>query len=390
MIQIAKLYYSDPWLQELRTKILSQKQEKGHSFVVLEETIFYPTGGGQPHDGGLINGVPILDVFEQDDVVVHVLEQPLQGDDAFCQLDWARRLDHMQQHSGQHLLSAVFHDEYGYRTESFHLGEEYCSIDISASSLSTKEQIAVEDRANHVIFSNLPVLTYTLHPDEYSKVPLRKVPDIAGDLRIVEIQGLDYSPCSGTHVTATSQIGLLKISKWEKYKGMVRVYFLCGNRALRDYARKQTICGSLGSLLSVPETELYDRLTQEIERRQELERRVAELKSELAAHQAKSIVATSQSPFYVEAPQATVEEAQQLARSIMDLATGVVIVSAGERVILAHNLQDKLHLGQLIKGKAHPLGGRGGGSANGAQVYFTDPSAQKEFLRLLNEELGQR
>lgn len=389
MILISQRYYSDPWLQELTTSIVSQHIKDDRNLVVLAETIFYPTGGGQPHDLGSINGISVIDVFEENGVIFHVLKAPLQGDEALCVLDWHRRLDHMQQHSGQHLLSAVFQDEYGYRTESFHLGADYCSIDISTPILSTEEQMAAEDRANAVVFSNLPLRTYTLRSDERATVPLRKVPDLAGDLRIVEIAGFDYSPCSGTHVQSTSQIGLLKIIKSEKNKGMTRVYFLCGGRALRDYGRKQEICARLGSLLSVPETELIERTCLEIEGRQGLEKQMAELKNELMGFRAHHIVSQEKSPFSVELQDATIEEAQQLARSILELTTGVVIINLGERLVLTHNQGTSLHLGQLIKEKGHPLGGRGGGSPTSAQVYFPDPAGLSAFLQLLTAELLQ-
>lgn len=374
-------------MQELTTKILSQHMEGDRNLVVLAETIFYPTGGGQPHDLGSINGVPLIDVFEEDEVIFHVLEAPIQGEKAFCVLDWDRRLDHMQQHSGQHLLSAVFHDGYGYRTESFHLGEDYCSIDISTPMLAKEEQMAAEDKTNEVIFSNLPLRTYTLSPDEKGKVPLRKIPDLHGDLRIVEISEFDYSPCSGTHVDSTSQIGLLKIIKSEKYKGMTRVYFLCGKRALQDYGRKQEVCARLGGLLSAPEAELYERTALEVEERKGLEKQLATLKIELMGYRAHDIVAQGESPLYVELQGASIEEAQQLARSILELTMAVVIINLGERLVLTHNQDHGLHLGQLIKEKAHPLGGRGGGSPTSAQVYFPDPGALAEFLGILKAAL---
>ena len=322
-------------------------------------------------------------MFARDGVVFHALGQTLQGDEAFCLLDWPRRLDHMQQHSGQHLLSAVFQEAYGYRTESFHLGEDYCSIDISTAVLGEEERFNVEARVNQVIFSNLPVLTYTLRPEEQDKVPLRKIPNLPGDLRIVEIKGLDYSPCSGTHVTSTCQIGLLKIIKCEKYKGMTRVYFLCGDRALRDYGRKQAICGDLGSLLSVGETELRERFTLELERRRQLEQNVAELKRELMGLRAQGIVTQEKSPFFVDLPDTSIEEAQMLARSILELTRATVVINLGERLVLAHNLPTNLHLGQLVKERAQPLGGKGGGNASSAQVYFADPAQLGEFLDLL-------
>ncbi|HKM42879.1 MAG TPA: hypothetical protein VJZ70_02700, partial [Limnochordia bacterium] len=344
--------------------------------------------GGQPHDLGTINGISVLDVFEQDGTVFHVLEHALQGDDkAFCQLDWPRRLDHMQQHSGQHLLSAIFDDHFGYRTESFHLGEEYCTIDIATPTVSEEKQRSVELQANELVSSNLPLLTYALDPDEQKDVPLRKIPDIDGALRIVEIEGLDYSPCAGTHVKGTSQIGLVKIIKCEKYKGMTRVYFLCGNRALQDYQRKQAICLNLGSLLSIPEHELSERVSLELRRKQELEKQTMELKAELMVFQAQTIVTQDESPFFLELSNATIEEAQQRARSILDLTTGVVVICLDERVVLMHNQPGGLHLGQIIKDKAQPLGGRGGGSASNAQVFFPDSASRSEFISILQTDL---
>lgn len=388
MLIIAKLYYSQPWLRELDTRITSQREVEGKYLVVLAETIFYPTGGGQPHDLGTINGIPILDVFEEDGTVFHVLPEPLEGSSAHGVLDWPRRLDHMQQHSGQHLLSAIFQDEYGYRTESFHLGAEYCSIDITTPDLTRKEQLAAEARANELILEDLPVFTYTLQPEEFGQVPLRKIPDLPGPLRIVEIQGFDYSPCSGTHVGKTGQIGLLKILKAERYKGMTRVYFLCGGRALEDYRRKHEICSELVALLAVPEGEVVERVSADLERRKELEKLVEELQGELLELRARELVSRSEGPFFLELPEASIPEAQRLARAVLNLTQALVVINLGERLVLAHNLPAGPNLGQLIKDQAQPLGGRGGGSPTAAQVYFPDPGRLQEFLGVLRQEIA--
>ncbi len=385
---IAKLYYSQPWLRELDTRITSQREVEGKYLVVLAETIFYPTGGGQPHDLGTINGIPILDVFEEDGTVFHVLPEPLEGSSAHGVLDWPRRLDHMQQHSGQHLLSAIFQDEYGYRTESFHLGAEYCSIDITTPDLTLQEQLAAEARANELILEDLPVFTYTLQPEEFGQVPLRKIPDLPGPLRIVEIQGFDYSPCSGTHVGKTGQIGLLKILKAERYKGMTRVYFLCGGRALEDYRRKHEICSELVALLAVPEGEVVERVSADLERRKELEKLVEELQGELLELRARELVSRSEGPFFLELPEASIPEAQRLARAVLNLTQALVVINLGERLVLAHNLPAGPNLGQLIKDQAQPLGGRGGGSPTAAQVYFPDPGRLQEFLGVLRQEIA--
>ena len=385
---IAKLYYSQPWLRELDTRITSQREVEGKYLVVLAETIFYPTGGGQPHDLGTINGIPILDVFEEDGTVFHVLPEPLEGSSAHGVLDWPRRLDHMQQHSGQHLLSAIFQDEYGYRTESFHLGAEYCSIDITTPDLTRQEQLAAEARANELILEDLPVFTYTLQPEEFGQVPLRKIPDLPGPLRIVEIQGFDYSPCSGTHVGKTGQIGLLKILKAERYKGMTRVYFLCGGRALEDYRRKHEICSELVAQLAVPEGEVVERVSADLERRKELEKLVEELQGELLELRARELVSRSEGPFFLELPEASIPEAQRLARAVLNLPQALVEINLGERLVLAHNLPAGPNLGQLIKDQAQPLGGRGGGSPTAAQVYFPDPGRLQEFLGVLRQEIA--
>ena len=385
---ISKLYYSQPWLRELDTRITSQREVEGKYLVVLAETIFYPTGGGQPHDLGTINGIPILDVFEEDGTVFHVLPEPLEGSSAHGVLDWPRRLDHMQQHSGQHLLSAIFQDEYGYRTESFHLGAEYCSIDITTPDLTRQEQLAAEARANELILEDLPVFTYTLQPEEFGQVPLRKIPDLPGPLRIVEIQGFDYSPCSGTHVGRTGQIGLLKILKAERYKGMTRVYFLCGGRALEDYRRKHEICSELVALLAVPEGEVVERVSADLERRKELEKLVEELQGELLELRARELVSRSEGPFFLELPEASIPEAQRLARAVLNLTQALVVINLGERLVLAHNLPAGPNLGQLIKDQAQPLGGRGGGSPTAAQVYFPDPGRLQEFLGVLRQEIA--
>lgn len=383
---MGKLYYTQPYLQELETHVLSQHQEGGQYLVVLAETIFYPTGGGQPHDLGTINDLPLLDVFEQDGIIYHVLPAPLESNVAKAVLDWPRRFDHMQQHSGQHLLSAVFQDEFAYRTESFHLGAEYCSIDISTPQLSQDEQNLVEKRVNELILQNLPVTTYTLQPEDFGRVPLRKIPDREGPLRIVEIQNYDYSPCSGTHVERTGQIGLLKIIKTEKYKGMTRVYFLCGGRALADYGWKHQVCTNLVGLLAVPEAGLEERIKSELERKRELERQLEELRSELMDFRAKELVRAGTGPYFLELPGASVEEAQKLSRAILNLTQAVVAVNLGDRLVLAHNLPDGPALGQLIKEKAPSFGGLGGGSPTAAQVFFPDPAQLQCFLQLLKEE----
>ena len=389
-MDITKKYYTHPWLQELTTTVTSTHEREGQQLVVLQETIFYPTGGGQPHDLGSLNGEPLVDVFEQEGVIYHVLAQPLTSKKVECVLDWNRRFDHMQQHTGQHLLSAIFEDEFGYKTESFHLGIEYSSIDITASKLTIAEQEHVEKRVNQLIFSNLPISVYTMAPTELAEIPVRKLPQIEGDLRIVEIQGIDYSPCSGTHLESTGQLNLLKIIRTEKYKGMTRVYFLAGGRALADYAHKHQLSSELVVLLGVPHDELVFRVQSELEQKRELERKLQDLQGELVAFQAERIVADAEGlALFLDLPEATIEEAQHLTRAILNLGTYYVVINLGERLVLGHNLPTGLNLAQLIKEQGQPLGGRGGGSATNAQIYFAQPEALQRFYHFLQSNLEE-
>lgn len=388
MNPITKKYYTDPWLQHINTTVVSCLPAEDNYEAVLSETIFYPTGGGQPHDLGLINGVPLLDVFQREGVVYHVLPAPIEPGLAQCSLDWDRRLDHMQQHTGQHLLSAAFLKDYGYQTESFHLGAEYSSIDISTAYLPQAEQMRVEELVNEIIFNNFTIHIYSAATEELQTLPVRKLPDLAGDLRIVEIEGYDYSPCSGTHLSSTGQIGLIKLLRAENYKGMTRVYFLCGKRALKDYGFKHKICTELGALLSVPVSELTSRSEQELNDKQDLERKVADLRAKLMDLRAEAIVSHgADCPLVAELPDGSLEEAQLLARSVLNRGTFSIIVKLQNHLILAHNLPGPLHCGQLVKEYALPLGGRGGGSGFSAQVFFPEPEAKGKFCRLLLEKL---
>jgi alanyl-tRNA synthetase len=383
-----KLYYSDPWLQKVNTVALSCEPAGENYEVVLRETIFYPTGGGQPHDLGSINGVPLLDVILREDEVYHVLSSPITPGPVECVLDWDRRLDHMQQHTGQHLLSAVLLKEYGYATESFHLGAEYSSIDISTSSFPVDEQTRVEEVVNSIIFQNVPIHIYWAAQAELDKLPLRKVPDLEGDLRIVEISGWDLSPCSGTHLSSTGQLSLFKLLRTENYKGMIRVYFLCGTRAFRDYQSKHAICSELGAILSVPIAELPTRTEQELNTKRELEREIAELKTRVMELHAQTLVSSGgESPLVAELPTGSLEDAKLLANSVLNLGTFSVVVKLQNHLFLAHNRSDSLHCGQLVKELALPLGGRGGGSPSSAQVFFPEQEGKEEFFRLLLEEL---
>ena len=230
-----RLYYTDARLTEFTARVVEVAGDR----VYLDRTAFYPTSGGQLFDVGTLGDARVVDVVDEKERIAHVLEKPARfspNDELTARVDWTRRFDHMQQHTGQHLLSAVFEELFGHKTVSVHFGDESSTLDLDAASLSKDRALKAERRANEVVFENRPV-TVTFE-DAASAAGLRKEVDRTGDLRIVEIEGLDRSACGGTHVRGTGEIGPVVVRRIEKYKQSTRVEFLCGWRALARCARR--------------------------------------------------------------------------------------------------------------------------------------------------------
>ena len=224
--ETSRLFYEDCYRTAFRARVL-----EGGLRVVLDQTAFYPTSGGQPHDTGLVGGLTVADVVDEDGRIVHVLEEPLSLPEVECEVDWSRRFDHMQQHTGQHLLSAVLIDLYDIPTLSFHMGAVSSTIELACSSLTPEQIISAELRANEIVQEDRPVSV--AFEDASAVEGLRKASERSGTLRIVSIANLDRSACGGTHVRTTGEIGAILLRSTEKIRGNVRLEFLCGNRAIR-------------------------------------------------------------------------------------------------------------------------------------------------------------
>ena len=253
---VARLYYTNSHLRMFAARVVSRDTFDGRPAVVLDSSAFYPEGGGQPADRGALNGVPVLDVQARDGAVWHVLERELPDDAVEGEIDWPRRFDHMQQHHGQHLLSAAFVEALGLVTTSFHLGAEVSTIDLDTPSLNAEQAAAAEALANAVVWEDRPVLARFVGAEELATLPLRKAPTVSGPVRVVSIEGFDYSACGGTHPSSTGGVGLIAVRGWSRQKGGVRVEFVCGGRALRDYRRLNGIAAGLAGGLSVAPDDL--------------------------------------------------------------------------------------------------------------------------------------
>jgi len=387
-----RLYYADSYCTRFSARVVERLIWEGYPAVVLDRSAFYPTSGGQPADRGSLGGVTVLDVVvrEQDGEVVHVLGQALPEAEVAGEVDWNRRFDHMQQHTGQHILSAAFEQLLDADTVGFHLGAEASTVDIAADGVARLAPAAVtpvEELANRVIWEDRPVNARFVGPDELAALPLRRPPVVEGPVRIVEIAGqapstssghsFDVNPCGGTHVARTGEIGLIKVVRLDHRGSDTRVEFLCGRRALLDYRAKNEMVNRLAGLLTVGHWELdqaVGRLQAEAKQlRQELRRARKRLLEVEASELAETGVAHG--PYRVvrrvwERPGRPSGELRDLARQLAHSPGVVALLAAvGERTRLCFACAEELNLdvAALLRDACTQLGGKGGGQPHLAQ-----------------------
>jgi alanyl-tRNA synthetase len=275
-----KLFWQDPYQRQFTASVLEQFDVPDGHGVVLDQTCFYGTSGGQPNDLGTINGIAVRDVQEEQSRIIHILSARLRDNKAEGVIDWPRRFDHMQQHSGQHILSAAFFGLFRAETSSFHLGEDYCSIELSKPGLKEQELQQAEDAANEVITSVIPVTTFFIDPSRASEYPLRKKSDLAESLRLVQIGDFDLSPCSGTHVRNTGEAGGVFITGYERLSQTIKVNFLCGARIRRRYHMDLAILKSLSKSLTTSFELLPDSIARLQSQAKDLRKELSHLKEE--------------------------------------------------------------------------------------------------------------
>ncbi|HWJ02107.1 MAG TPA: DHHA1 domain-containing protein [Verrucomicrobiae bacterium] len=277
-----KLYQHNCYTQSFEAAILRVIELPNNHFgLVLDKTLFYPESGGQPFDTGSINGLPVLAVHDEAGELIHIMGQRPEGNSARGEINWQRRFDHMQQHSGEHILSAAFQDLLGAKNVGFHIGPTFSTIDLDIFTLSQAQASQVEEFANAVVFANRPISSRLVDKSNLAQLVLRKpVSKDYSKIRLVEISGCDLCPCGGTHVALTGEIGLIKIRSWERKKNGVRIDFVCGGRALGDYQLKNSIASEVSTLLSSPVEDLTAACEKQAVRMQSLSREIALLKRE--------------------------------------------------------------------------------------------------------------
>lgn len=391
-----RLYFDDPYLQTFDAQVRARRMWNEHPAVALDRTAFYPEGGGQGGDCGMLSGVHVLDTQADDDGEVwHILAAPLDADAVQGVIDWKRRFDLMQQHHGQHLLSAAFEQQLGARTVSVHLGDEGCTLDLDQLPFTATQIAAVEHAVNAMVWANVEIYARFVSPEELATIPLRKPPKVHERIRIVSAGDFDHSACGGTHPRRTGEVGAVVIRRWDKYKGGIRVEFVCGGRAVRDYATRRDLLQHLAGALHVGLFELPAAVTRLQTTADEQHKALEEAQRKLAVYEARELLGTAEHidgvPVVVQAfADRSVDNVRLLARHIADNG-GVALlgVRADKAQLiftraahLPHDMRTALTAATAI------VSGRGGGKPEAAQGGGPDLARLDEALAAARATLG--
>ena len=384
-----RLYYDDPYLTTFQARVIARAMRDGRPVVALDRTAFYPEGGGQPGDRGSLDGVRVVDTQEEAKLVWHLLDGPLEEDDVTGEIDWARRFDFMQQHHGQHLLSAAFERLFDARTVSVHLGEEICTVDLAHTGLSPDHLVEAEELTNGVIWENLPVDARFVDRSELERLALRKAPGDFERIRIVSAGDFDHSPCGGTHPRRTGEVGSVVLRRWERRGETLRVEFVCGKRAIRDYRWKNALLNGVAAELSVGALELPEAIERLREAGERSRKGLGAAEERLLGYEAQELVQGAEAidgiPLVARTfEQRELDNVRRLARQIADRGGIALLGLRGTKAQLVFARAEGLRydMGALLRAAAAVVGGRGGGRPDAAQGGGPD-------VERLDEAIGQ-
>jgi alanyl-tRNA synthetase len=370
-----RIYYTDPACRTFNATVIRSFEYEGRPAVTLDQTAFYPTSGGQPFDVGRLGDVSVVDTVDVDDDVVHVVTGRLmEGTPVDGVIDWQRRFDHMQQHTGQHVLSAAFDRLLDNRTVSFHMGTDLSTIDLARQASVDEIERAV-DEANRVVWSDRAVSIRFVSLEEANRLPLRKEPTRGGTLRLVEIPDFDLSACGGTHVSRTGEIGVIAVIASERFKGGSRVTFVCGHRAVRALrGYRDAVSGSI-RVLSVLPAELPAAVERLQAEGKDLRKTIGRLQESLAVHEAARLLnaATASGSLRVVIEVIEGWDAQGLKAIAAALSTNpnvaAVLISSSTPsfVVVSRSADATIDANNILRQLIERFGGRGGGKPDLAQ-----------------------
>ena len=376
MPQTERLYYLDSYLREFAARVVRIGPDaRGGVRVYLDRTAFYPESGGQPSDRGTLAGIAVVDVIDEGDEVAHILSETPADESVPGLIDWPRRFDHMQQHTGQHILSAAFERAGGYKTVSFHLGTESSTIDLDSDRVGTRQMEAAEELANSVVFENRAVQISFRPAAEVQQLDLRKPTYREGDIRLVEVADFDLSACGGTHVKSAGSVGVICIRKVDRAKGLTRIEFVCGGRALCRARQDYAILSEAGRLLSSGLDTIPELITKQAQELREAGKSVQKLVGELAELEAAQL--WQQAP--EEAGARVVQhvfnategkKAKVAAHAVAKQAGSIALIGVRgtpSALFFSQTPGGKANLSDLMKQTLAKFGGKGGGAKDFAQ-----------------------
>lgn len=398
-----RLYCKNPYLTEFKAKILEKLIINGQYAIVLDNTAFYPTSGGQPNDLGYIQNVPIVDVIEDNEKVIHILKENIEekyGDIVVGKINWKRRFDHMQQHTGQHLLSAILMNHWQKETLSFHMGRDICTLDIPFVSLDEGKVSFLEVIANQVIYENRPIRHYfTQNNSENSTEKLRKLGKKHKELRIIEIEKLDRTACGGTHCQHTGEIGMIKITGWENRKDKIRISFICGKRALADYHKKHFIIKSLSNFFTTGIDQLEEKIIKLSKENKELAKKSNLLEKKLITYEVEKLkqnIITDKNGFSIISKiylEKNIQQLKQIAIILIKETGCLVIIGANKPepvLCLACPQEYDTNLVELMKEITKEYGGKGGGTNVLVMSKFDRPKELEMAFKKVTEKISGR
>ncbi len=402
-----RLYYQDSHLIEFDARVIDKSERvSGWTAVTLDRTAFYPTGGGQPSDTGTLSGLRVVEcIDDENDNVLHVIQgrAPDVGSPVKGRVDWSRRLDHMQQHTGQHILSQAFVTLFNAPTRSFRVLEDSCEIDVDLPSASDEVIERAVELANNVIWEDRNITIRNVSPEEASELPLRKEPAREGDLRVIEIEGFDLTPCGGTHAFRTGEVGMITVRSWERAKGLTRIEFLAGVRALADYRRANKTARSVAGLYSAARDDAAKLTARVLEENKELNRRIHALEEIAARAEADELLretnliepASPLAGIRVIAkvfPNRDPDSLKHLAQALISHERTIALLGSHDqeltRLVFARSADAQGDMNVLMKQACEVLGGRGGGKADMAQGGGKNVERLNEAIELAAKSLS--
>ncbi len=386
-----KLFHSDSYIREFNAQVLEVLEYPEQRWgVILDQTAFYPESGGQPFDTGTLNDIPVIAVYQEENVVIHILPERLHDTKVTGRIDWNRRFDHMQQHSGEHILSGACLKVLQAANIGFHLGNESAQIDLPLNELSPEQAQQVEYAANEIVFANRPIHCSLVPKDELSGFKLRKdVTKVYETIRIVTVEDFDCCPCGGTHTAFTGEVGLIKIRAWERIKTGIRLDFVCGNRALTDYEQKNRIASQLSSELSVPVDQILPAFTKQTAHLKQLTKELSNAKKTINQQLANTLFAQAESINGIKMicfSDSSLADLNQLAAALTANERTVSLLGTSNKDHTRHQIHFScspdigLNMAAELKSSLQSVGGKGGGNARTAQGGFVGQARLPKLL----------